>query len=239
MQSLKSCRNLDELFDLWIEATVRDPMFSEVDESTLRSSFCKDGINNDEAFASQPIKVLFLSNESNESGDENRTENPDRRSAFMDYFNKKTDDWRGKLRRRCCQLYRVITGGDTSVNVSDAAECFAFMNIKKNGGGAVVDIDVMTDYSIRYAEFVKMEIELISPDIIVWCGFSTFCIPEIKEAFGIKMNSVSSIGIFEGCGRPVPVIGTYHTSARITNEKRFASLRESLLQLEKIPEFNE
>lgn len=185
---------LKELFDDWKKAQniEEDEIFKNTKGDTkyvAKTTFCEDGIINEEIFEDRkqnPIKVLFISNESN--SDEEHAGS--RVTAFNDYYNSKDkkDNWSGKLRERTCALYKVITN-NYKVSEWEVARNFAFMNINKRAGNKTINdknngknhIEI---YCEQYKCFIKREIDIIKPDIIVWMGIATYKMNLHKKYLG-------------------------------------------------------
>lgn len=192
---------LNRLFEKW-ESDV-----NYIDD-TLIGKFVRDGIIDESEFDKQSIKVLFISNEAN-CGKDHRYENEwdeplDRRANFLDYY-KNDKDWTGRLRERVSCLYQVITN-DYSQKAHEVANRFAFMNLNKNGGEATCNIEHIEKYCMSYKNYIKKEIEIINPDIIVWLACNTFD-SSIPEQLGIDTETATI-----ELSKKVPVIRMWHTS---------------------------
>lgn len=80
------------------------------------------------------------------------------------------------MRERTSALYKIIAGiGMNEMSDSDAAIHYAVMDLNKRGGGAnVKDASHIEEYCKCYRDFIKREIEIIDPDIVVWLGIKTY-----------------------------------------------------------------
>ena len=187
---------LDQLFERWIAKQ----------NAKGEKSFCKDGIVNEEVFSKEKTRLLIISNESND-GKKSTPVLADRRIAFRDYFSLGHDNWRGKLRERCCEMYKLLTD-QKEMPTNEAALHFAFMNLNKQGGGEISNVSHIAQYCDSYKNEILEEIRIIDPDIIIWSGLKTISIAcnqlGVKEQDGVKTLCVN--------GRSVPVIATWHTS---------------------------
>ena len=183
------------------------------DKNLIGRPFIKDGIIDDSVFSAQKVKTLFISNESNIDGYFDLNEEYDIRTDFKDYAEKEYDCWQGKLRERVSSLYQVIVN-DFSTPPYEYAKSFAFINLNKTGGGNQIDNRIQ-HFCKQYGEYIRKEIRIIQPDLIVWLGCNTFDNVFIREdCVGIKKSE-------EGfCFDKVPVIRMCHTSySRIRGER--------------------
>lgn len=214
---------LKELFEDWKNAQreEKDEDWKNKTKGNTRyitkEHFCEDGIINEEIFDKEPIKVLFISNESNDDSKDavNRIETS-RIQSFKDYYNNKNgkDEWSGKLRERVCALYKVIIK-NYDIPENKVAESFAFMNINKRGGGKNINDENakkgyknhIEEYCKYYAYYIKNEIQIINPNIIVWLSAKTY-----------DMNlHINYLGAIEEDGKKIyinntPILRMWHTS---------------------------
>lgn len=169
--------------------------------------FIRDGIIDESEYSNQKIKVLFISNEANGGKkhiyDKNRDEPLDRRELFMNYHKTNEESWSGRLKERVSCLYQVVIN-DYSKNPYEVANCFAFMNLNKYAGEQKTDISHIEEFCKAYICYIKKEIEIIYPDIIIWLAYNTF--EEGTKIIGAKKN-ILTIG-----SKSVPIIRTWHTS---------------------------
>ena len=63
----------------------------------------------------------------------------------------------------------------TVEQLREALKKTAVINLNKRGGDKVLQKRIFKNYCKKYAPFIKREIELIDPDVIVWCA------PEINN----------------------------------------------------------
>ena len=197
---------LEALFDEW-KREIR------ADEALKGRPFIKDGIIDGKVFIEQKVKTLFISNESNIDGHFDLDVEYDIRTDFKDYAETGYDCWKGKLRERVSCLYQVIAN-DYSIPPCKYAKSFAFINLNKTGGGRQIDNRIQY-FCKQYAKYIREEIGIIHPDLIVWLGCNTFDNAFIREdCLGIKKNGK----VF--CFGKVPVIRMCHTSySRIQGER--------------------
>lgn len=166
--------------------------FNNTEDTYLNASkplFHYDGIIDNFCYKHAPKKILFLTNESNFYGWGN-TELPlkNRLSDFRNYHDNPRDDFGGRMKSRICYLYLAslmyFDCFDIKSNLLSFpwqfAKDFAFMNLNKRGGLATIKSgNHLIEYYRYYnnpdkKEFIKEEIILINPDIIIWLGNSSF-----------------------------------------------------------------
>lgn len=210
---------LKKLFDKWKRAQK-----NESDDSckkTMISSkiitkdfFTKDGIIDEKRYNKQKTKVLFISNESNieDHCDPEGSHTFDRNEDFIYYCNNKEDEWSGKMRERICSLYMVISN-NYDVQPYELAKDFAFINLNKRGGGNNIGNGKhIVEYCKKYEKYIREEIDIIKPDLIVWLGCDTFDLNIHIDYLGAQKEDGK---VFIKMGRKkIPIIRMFHTSTR-------------------------
>jgi len=197
---------LESLFGSWKQKTASD-------EVLKGRPFIKDGIIDDTVYTKQTIRTLFISNESNIDGYFDLNKDYDIREDFKNYANTGHDNWQGKLRERVSSLYQVIAN-DFSMHVHEYATSFAFINLNKTGGGNQIDNRIQ-HFCEKYGDYIRKEIEIIHPSLIVWLGCNTFDNVTIRE---------DCVGIHKSGNNyffsETPVIRMCHTSySRIRGDR--------------------
>lgn len=187
---------LKELFEEWknVQSIEDNEIFKRTKGDTQnisKTTFCEDGIIDEDIFENpkeNPIKVLFITNEPNSDNEDAGS----RIAAFNNYYNSedKIDNWRGKLREKTCALYKAIVK-NYKVPEWRVARNFAFMNINKRGGNNTIadsnnDKNHIEEYCRQYKDFIRKEIDIINPDIIVWMGITTYNMNLYKKYLGAK-----------------------------------------------------
>lgn len=212
---MSKTKQLNSLFKRWEEDFRK--CYNEKGATEKLNKFCLDGIIDEEVFEKQKTKVLFISNEAN-LGENFKNANGcneiyDRRENFLEYHDKKHDNWTGKLRERVCCLYQVIID-DYSTEPFNVADCFAFMNLNKRGGSNQCDMTHLKKYCSAYKEEIQKEIEIISPDLIIWLGCNSYDarIPEIIDV-----------------DKSIPIIRMWHTSYIGGRARRLNKFKNALI----------
>lgn len=205
------------LFEQWMAEQDREPSYSWArtrgGKNITKSHFRKDGIIDEETFSAEKRKVLFISNEAND--DEYSAKmivNPSSVADYRRYYETGHDDWLGKMRERTSALYKVIAGiGIDEMPDSDAALHYAVMDINKRGGGAQVrsaaHIEAYCEY---YKKYIRREIEIIDPDVVVWIGTKTYDMELPAKYLGAIRSGDKRYFVI---GRKeIPILRMWHTS---------------------------
>ena len=141
-------------------------LFSEWQEKRKYNDFIKDGVFCEEEYVKQPLKILYVLKEANWNGSVNLCE--------WILSEPKSGYWRtwNNIARWTKAL---IEGGEYPQYVSKTDKSYwvkkiAFLNLKKVGGGAKANKDEISEYAIRDKKFIKEQILLYNPDVIICCG---------------------------------------------------------------------
>lgn len=166
---------LDKLMVAWEEAFPKDWYFNY------------DGVISTEDWDSCGKKVLFVLKETNEA--KQNIVNAINRAIEV----KASGWWRGKVLRRVgrwaygLQKYdgAVPSLRDAKLNEKIAVMSIAYINIRKTSGSARTDQKSFDAHAREFAPFVRRQIELINPDIVVLCGtynqVKRYVFPELKK----------------------------------------------------------
>lgn len=133
--------------------------------------------------------------------------------SFEEFAKGEDDDtWSSKMRIKFGEMYRIAA--DASINSNrEAVNYISFINLNKRGGFGFINRKVFSNYIERYQEFIKREIELINPDIIIWCAHNTFRKKYLCSIFG-KDCVIWKESVVKILGRDVQVIKMRHPSCR-------------------------
>lgn len=158
-RKITECYNLDILFEYWKEAHKQENLESlkrtlpiyPADNDKRIEWFTKDGAI---GLNSSKTKVLFICREAH-------IENVEEIFWFRDYAvkEKKTKYY------NCAQLCLKQLG----IIADDIKKC-AYMNINKRGGKNSCNLERLAEYAKCYEDFIKKEIELLNPEIIILLG---------------------------------------------------------------------
>lgn len=132
--------------------------------------------------------MLFISNEANDDEYSAKfNSKPSNIDDYRKYYETGCDDWKGKMRERTSAIYKVVAGiGINEMSDSDAAIHYAVIDLNKRGGGAIKSALRIQEYCKYYKEFIKKEIQIINPDVVVWLGTKTYDIDLHIKYLGAK-----------------------------------------------------
>jgi len=153
--------SLDSLFDEWIETY----------PATFRSDFHRDGIVDPVCYAKEPRRLLYVLAEPNSRGGRyDRYRGWDLRVVFgREALGKAIDLNLARWTRMA--LDGVTRGPDlTGKSAAVFLRRVAIMNLKKLPGSGVADREAIAIHAWRDREFIRREIQLIEPDIVITCG---------------------------------------------------------------------
>ena len=178
-----------------------------------KEHFRRDGIIHERTYVKEKRKILFISAEAND--DEYSAATDKRPNTVEDYlyFNHTGyDDWKGHMRLRLAELYKVISQIERNdMSNSEAALHFAVMDLNKRGGRSTIDKGKhIQAYCKRYADFIRKEIEIISPDVVAFIGTNLY-------NMGIHTNYLGAVDERGKCfflvnNRKIPILSLYQTS---------------------------
>lgn len=207
---------LEQLFIEWEYAQENEPDFSwertRGGKNITKSHFRRDGIIDEAVFFKEKRKVLFISNEAND--DEYSAKfnpKPSNIDDYRKYYETGRDDWLGKMRERTSAIYKVVAEiGINEMSDSDASIHYAVMDLNKRGGGAVKDALHIYEYCKYYKEFIKKEIEIINPDVVVWLGTKTYDIDLHINFLGAKQIGGKIYFVIDD--KQIPILRMWHTA---------------------------
>ena len=188
---------IDELMAAWKEAFPEGWHFNH------------DGVISKENWDSSGKRVLFVLKETNKA-----------RQNVVTAINraidvKKSGWWRGQVLRRVgrwaygIQNYDGVVPPfkDAKLNEKNAIKNIAYINIRKTSGSATTNKKAFDTHASEFATFVRRQVELIKPDVVVLCGtysqVKRYIFPEIKKVS-------ERVHVHEG----VVFINAFHPAAR-------------------------
>ncbi len=183
-----------------------------------QGKFNKDGINNEEVFNNQKLKLLFLAKEPND---------PEQGGGdFRDWW---AEEVKYSFSHRICEWAFGLLNGFPPVETLSydnkervqIMSAIAFMNLKKSGGSANADHDVIREVVTRESHLILEEISIIDPHIIVGglgnTEFWSLLFPDIQFAnSGFDIN-VAKYGSYR-------IIDYYHPSYRVPRSMSYCLL---------------
>ena len=249
MSELSNIKTLEELFEYWKTKQSNDSgketCNSENGYVVATNSFYKDGIVNPEEYQNSALKVLFITNDvSIDCKNDVDEKNPElkgngkgghlvgnNKGNTVCSFNRYISDdeqetWSGKMRIKFGEMYRIMTEENYKTKDSidakankEALKKIAFMNLNKRGGFGSIQRDVFLNYLKKYKECIRKEIELIAPDVIVWCACNTYDAEEYMGAiFEEKVWKEKKLTLKKG---KVPILRMWHPSVQGRNMNEY------------------
>jgi len=204
---MTATEKLNELFNRWQE-----------EFPDYKGKFNKDGINNEEAFNSQKLKILFIAKEPNDP-EQNEDDYRDWWANGVKYlFSHRICEWAFGLLNDFPPIENLSYNNEERVKIMSA---IAFMNLKKIGGNASADHELIRKVISREQHFILEEISIIAPHIIIGgIGDSEFWnllfpgIEFVNSGFDIKVAKYDSYKI----------IDYYHPSYKVPRSMSYCLL---------------
>lgn len=192
-----ACKSMETLFELWKTAHKKDPnppIIKDGEFTIVNSSFSCDGVLNPLGINNG---ILLVAKESNLSQTaDNGVICGDAITFWLQsvlYDNAHTDGkgtrFLNGLSLICNAIYDPNASVDDRWERGHLAEA-AFMNINKRGGLSYNKKEELEEYANRYMPFIKKEIDLISPKIIVFCGQE---LDDIKNLLNLSTDEYTVI----------------------------------------------
>jgi hypothetical protein len=208
---------LDILFDKWEKKY----------PARIRNGYHRDGVINEEMYVKESRRVLFILLEPNSrKGKFDKYYGKDLRWVFGEEAVGKSIDknigiWTKAIldnTRKYKQLDRI--------EARDQFRRVAIMNLKKLSGSGKADYSAVSIQAWLDREYIKKEIEIISPELIVVCGEETNRIFKRIVAKS-PYDYIDEIGNWEY--NRIPVIQSHHPSVWANQAvKSFGFIREQL-----------
>lgn len=213
-----------------------EELFSRWKKEQNYEYFISDGVCDEEKWNEQNLKILFVLKEANW-----KNGNGDLRKLLMNGGNSNYwKTWNNIAR----WTQALLTKGEypKTVSYSDKTNQLskiAAMNLKKVGGGARADDETIREYARSDRSFLKEQIELYEPDIIICCGRGkgknadilhdiVFSPSEVSEWLPPMTDSKYNYFTVDLKGKKtVPVVSFYHPQMRgghIRFQKRYEEM---------------
>ena len=248
MNELNSVKKLEDLFNRWKEEQLKDKETtcnSKNGYVVATNSFYKDGIVNLKEYQNSEKKVLFITNEvSIDCKQDNDEKNPGLKGkcedghlvgnnegntvcSFAKYINgEEQETWSGKMRIKFGEMYRIITEKNYKIESSfdedanrEALKKIAFMNLNKRGGFGNIQGENFLKYIETYKDYIRREIEIINPDVIVWCACNTYKKKYMDAIFDNKDVWKKKKLIPDK--NKVPILRMWHPSVRAKSMEKY------------------
>lgn len=177
MADLNQQKTMDELFDTWKDAHCNEENTKYIGPSIPKNVFLPDGIIDEEKFDKQELKVLFIAKEANWY---QADENPDLSKPVGTMFWHKRVAFDEVPKTMFSYRLSMLTNAllskkeDRFTNIDkthEGLQSVAVINLNKRGGYSYCVWETLNTYVKKYQDYIRREIELISPDMIVCCGY--------------------------------------------------------------------
>ncbi len=213
--------NLADLFNDWHKKHKNEPdaEYNLYKNGNVdKESFCRDGIINESAYSSADKKILFIAKEGNEGRGSNSTN-----------VNINCDFWLQGVAngvygttyfaRRLAILANAYHNDEYTNPNNDIKilnKC-AFMNLNKRGGYSRCSWNTLEHYTEKYACFIRNEIAIIAPKLIVCCGKNLKALLEDNKLIPDLPESAKTIEV-------------YHPSYFVISNKRYIEALGNVLK---------
>lgn len=213
------------------------------------NSFYEDGIVNSVEYQNSEHnkpKVLFITNEvSIDCKQDNDEKNPGLKGkcenghlvgnnegntvcSFAKYINgEEQETWSGKMRIKFGEMYRIMTEKNYKIESSfdvdknkQALNKIAFMNLNKRGGFGNIQGENFLKYIETYKDYIRREIEIINPDVIVWCACNTYK-KYMDAIFDDKYKNVWQQKGLVLNKKEIPILRMWHPSVRAKSMEKY------------------
>ena len=209
---------LEQLFLEWENAQKNEPdtiwkLTNGGNTNITKEHFRRDGIINEATYEKERVKVLFISAEANDNEYSALTNSrPNSVDDYREYHFTGNETWKGRMRERLAELYKVISGVERdAMSNPEAAMHFAIMDINKRGGGPEIKGGKhLKAYCKYYAGFIRREIEIIDPDIVAIVGTTLYDLGFHKSFLGAFSSNDNCY--FDLNGKKVPILSLWQTS---------------------------
>ena len=209
---------LEQLFLEWESEQKNEPdviwkLTNGGNTNITKEHFRRDGIIDEATYEKENVKVLFISAEANDNEYSALTNSrPNSVDDYREYHFTGNETWKGRMRERLAELYKVIGGVERdALSNPEAAMHFAIMDINKRGGGPEIKSGKhLKAYCKHYAGYIRREIEIIDPDIVAIVGTNLYDTGLHKSFLGAF--SVNGKSYFDLNGKKVPILSLWQTS---------------------------
>ena len=209
---------LEQLFLEWESEQKNEPdviwkLTNGGNTNITKEHFRRDGIIDEATFKKEKVKVLFISAEANDNEYSALINSrPNSVDDYREYHFTGNETWKGRMRERLAELYKVIGGVERdALSNPEAAMHFAIMDINKRGGGPEIKSGKhLKAYCKHYAGYIRREIEIIDPDIVAIVGTNLYDTGLHKSFLGAF--SVNGKSYFDLNGKKVPILSLWQTS---------------------------
>lgn len=217
---------LNILFEDWKQAMLRNG----------DKGFCYDGLiycngHEDAQWHNAGRRILFLLKEQNDNDGEDVREwtgSINGISPNGNFFNR-LSAWLYGLTNLTTSGYPSIEEAFNPINQMKALSeyPYAYVNVKKQTGTAVADDNIVYDYAVRYASFLRKELDILSPTIIVCGGEIVFRVAREVIYNKVDFREVND-WVYYSSELGLTLINSYHPAAHKSNELMYRGMMENV-----------
>lgn len=214
--TLTKTEQLKILFEEWKmeqrkESDVNWAVTKGTTKNISKNHFGIDGIIDEPTFEKEQRKVLFISAEANIDEYSAKKEVLfDSCEPYREYYKSGYENWNGRMKERLSNLYRIAVGiPREAMTESEAAIHYAVMDINKRGGGTNMGAGIEL-YCELYAEYIRREIEIIDPDLVIVIGIGLYNLNLHGKYLGGKDSRFRPY--FMIGSKKVPIVKAWQTS---------------------------
>ncbi|OQB13635.1 MAG: hypothetical protein BWY15_01710 [Firmicutes bacterium ADurb.Bin193] len=170
LMKIEKANSLDELFALWKHAHAIEENYEATTTAGLEKvSFIADGYIFEESYDG----VLFVLKEVNQLGYSGAKDPSERTHItwYQEFLNKGKNVNQSKQHEKMGRMACYILDKNESPSkeeINAGLSRAAFINLNKRGGDSVAK--KVEPYATKYREFIKKQISLLNPDVIVCLG---------------------------------------------------------------------
>lgn len=150
--------------------------------------FISDGVLDEQEWERQKYRILFVLKEANWEKDN---------ADLCEFLLSESSSSYWKTWNNVARWTKaILEGGEYNRKVSNADKSYwlrkvAVMNLKKEGGGAVADNNAIYTSAMQDKSYIKRQIQLYEPDIIICCGQGKGKIADILHDVVFATDEVS------------------------------------------------
>ena len=164
----------DELFKSWEQSHCKETDTSYLNANIPKKIFLPDGIIDPQKFQSSNKKVLFIAKEANWfQSDSEISSNEDAGTMFWHREVAFGNVDKTNFSYRLSLLANAVVSNNYEIIDKDheVLKSIAFINLNKRGGYAYCVCETLNSYVKAYQDFIRFQISMINPDLIVCCGY--------------------------------------------------------------------
>lgn len=174
MIDLTKINSTEELFALWQEAHCIEQDTNYLSSNIPKDVFLPDGIIESNKFQNSSQKILFIAKEANWfQSDAELSPNEPVETMFWHREVAFGNVDKTQFSYRLAMLANAIMTSDYTVidKSHEVLQSVAVINLNKRGGYAYCVWDTLNTYVKTYQDFIRRQIDMIQPDLIVCCGY--------------------------------------------------------------------